>query len=103
MLYNLLKYKFKILKKYITKIFVLDFIKYSKSKIKILLLFVYKKESKELYLYIDFKNINNNTILNQYPIPLISEILNRLGKTKVFIKLDLYKIYNLIRIYSKNK
>lgn len=83
--------------------FVLGFIKYSKSKTEVLLLFVYKKGSKELCLYIDFKNINSNTISNRYSILFISKILNHLKKAKVFTKLDLHNTYNLIRIYSENK
>lgn len=85
------------------KIFILDFIKSLKLEIEILLLFIHKKDINELYLYIDFRNINNNIISNRYLILFILKILNCFRKVKIFTKLDLYRIYNLIRIYLGNK
>jgi hypothetical protein len=43
-----------------------------------LILFV-KKKSGKLRPYVDYRSLNKVTVLNQYPIPLISEILNRLS------------------------
>jgi hypothetical protein len=33
--------------------------------------------------------LNKQTIKNTYPLPLISETINKVGKAKVFTKLDL--------------
>ncbi len=35
-------------------------------------------------------------IKNYYPLPNISELQDRLAKVKIFIKLDLRGVYNLI-------
>jgi len=46
----------------------------------------------------DYQHINQWTIKNGYPLPLIADILDRVGKRKVFTKLDLRWEYNNIRI-----
>ena len=50
-------------------------------------------------LYVNYRRLNKITIKNQYPLPLVSELFNRLSYAKIFIKLDLYNIY--YRIYIK--
>ena len=42
--------------------------------------------------------MNDITIKNRYPLPNIGELQDRLGKAKIFTKLDLRGAYNLIRI-----
>lgn len=42
--------------------------------------------------------INKVTIKNRYPLPLIAELLDRLKSAKVFTKIDLQGVYNLLRI-----
>jgi len=37
----------------------------------------------------DYQHINQWTIKNRYPLPLITDILDGVGKRKVFTKLDL--------------
>jgi len=37
----------------------------------------------------DYCHINQGTIKNRYPLPLIANILDKVGKRKVFTKLDL--------------
>ena len=59
------------------------------------ILFIKKKNS-FLQFYINYKNLNIIFIKNKYFISFISEILNCLIKVKVFIKLNLKKVYNLI-------
>jgi len=50
-------------------------------------------------LYIDYRRLNKITIKNQYPLPLVGELFNRLNYAKIFTKLDLYNAY--YRIYIK--
>ena len=40
------------------------------------------------------------TVKNRYPLPLISELLDRLSGTVVFSKIDLKNAYYRIRIYE---
>jgi len=46
----------------------------------------------------DYQHINQWTIKNRYPLPLIADILDGVGKRKVFTKLDLRWEYNNVRI-----
>jgi len=51
----------------------------------------------------DYQYINQWTIKNEYPLPLIADILDRVGKRKVFTKLDLRWGYNNVRIKERDK
>ena len=57
-----------------------------------------KKSDGSLRLYIDYQGLNNLTIKNQYPLPLISESLDQLGQIKWFTQLDLTYVYQWMRI-----
>ena len=46
----------------------------------------------------DYRGLNKVTIKNRYPIPLVSEMLDRLSKARVFTKLDLRDAYHRLRI-----
>ena len=46
----------------------------------------------------DYWHINEGTIKNTYPLPLIADILDGVGTRKVFTKLDLCWGYNNVRI-----
>lgn len=61
------------------------------------ILFVPKKDG-SLRLCVDYRGLNKVTIKNRYPLPLISEILDRLSGAKFFTKLDLRDAYHRIRI-----
>jgi len=51
----------------------------------------------------DYCHINQWTIKNRYLLPLIADILDGVGKRKVFMKLDLRWGYNNIRIKEGDK
>jgi hypothetical protein len=57
-----------------------------------------KKPGGELRFCIDYRYINCKTIKNQYPLPIIQETLNLLGKAKKYTKLDVRGAYNLLRV-----
>jgi len=46
----------------------------------------------------DYWHVNQWTIKNGYLLPLIADILDGVGKKKIFMKLDLRGGYNNIRI-----
>ena len=52
----------------------------------------------DLRLVVDYRLLNEVTIRDSYPLPLINDMLENLSKGKVFSKLDLRSAYNLIRI-----
>ena len=53
-----------------------------------------KKLDKSLRLYVDYRGLNNITIKNWYPLPLVGEFLDRLGRAKEFTRLDLTSAYH---------
>jgi hypothetical protein len=61
------------------------------------ILFV-KKSDGSLRLCMDYPGLNEGTIKNHYPLPLLHETLLRLQKAKYFTKLDIRGAYNLVRM-----
>jgi len=59
--------------------------------------FVGKKDGKKRMVQ-DYKYLNEWTIKNNYPLPLISDVLENIGMKKVFTKMDLRWEYNNVRI-----
>jgi len=57
-----------------------------------------KKSDGSLRLCVDYRGLNEITVKNRYPLPLIQETLARLSKAKWFTKLNLRGAYNLLRI-----
>ncbi len=50
--------------------------------------FFVKKKDGKLSPVQDYRKLNEMTIKNQYPLPLISELMDKLRGTKYFSKLD---------------
>ena len=65
----------------------------SKSPASALILFVPKADG-TIRLCVDYRRLNKVTIKNRYLIPLVSKMLNRLLKVRVFTKLDLRDAYH---------
>ena len=63
--------------------------------------FVAKKDGKRRMVQ-DYRHINQWMVKNGYPLPLIVDILDGVGKRKVFTKLDLRWGYNNVRIKETN-
>ena len=57
-----------------------------------------KKLGGRLRFCIDYRDINSKTIKSWYPLPLIKETLNPLGKGRIYTKLDVRGVYNLLRV-----
>lgn len=56
------------------------------------------KPNSSIRLCIDYRGLNKVTVKNRYPLPLISELIDRLSKAKIFTKLDLRDAYYRLRI-----
>jgi len=50
--------------------------------------FVGKKDGKKR-MVIDYYSLNEQTIKNNYLLPLITDLINNMGSKKVFTKMDL--------------
>ena len=46
----------------------------------------------------DYRYLNEWTIKNNYPLPLISDIIENIGIKKVFTKIDIWQEYNNVQI-----
>jgi len=53
-----------------------------------LVFFVSKKDGNKR-MVIDYHNLSDQTIKNNYPLPLITELIDNMGSKKVFTKMDL--------------
>ena len=52
---------------------------------------------------VDYRRLNKVTKKNRYPLLLISGLLDQLGCTKIFTKIDLRENYNLVQIKEGNE
>ena len=87
------------LSKYIEDNLPTQKIRKSRSSAAAPILFVRKKDG-SLRLCVDYRGLNKVTIPNKYPLPLISELIDKTRGARWLTKLDLKNGYNLIRIAS---
>ena len=96
-IYSLGPVELETLKAYIETNLANGFIKPSKFPAGTSILFDRKSDG-FLRLCVDYRSLNNLTIKNQYPLPLIGESLDRLGRARRFTQLDLTSAYHEMRI-----
>lgn len=89
-------------KKYIDEMLEKGFIRPSTSAAASPVLIV-KKPGGGLRFCVDYRAINALTIRNRYPIPLVQQTLDRLGRSKHFTKLDIIAAFNRIRMAQGNE
>ena len=65
--------------------------------------FFVKKKDGKLRPVQDYRKLNEMTIKNRYPLPLIKELVDHLKGSKIFMKLDVQWGYNNIRIKEGDK
>ena len=92
-IYSLGPVELKTLKTYIETNLTNGFIRTLKSLRGAPILFVHKPDG-SLCLCVNYQELNNLMIKNQYPLPLIGESLNRLSQAKQFTQLDLTSVYH---------
>jgi hypothetical protein len=73
------------------------FIRPSSSPITSPVLFV-KKPGGGLRLYMDYRALNEVSVKDRYPLPLIKETLNNLEGMKYFIKINIISAFNNVRM-----
>ena len=77
-------------------------IRYSKSPMASPAFFI-KKEDGSLRFIQDYQKLNEGTIKNKYPLPLIQELIDKTQHLHFFTKLDIQWGYNNIRIKTDDK
>ena len=98
-IYNLGPVELETLKIYIETNLANNFIRPSKSPAGAPILF-HRKPDRSLRFCVDYWDLNNITIKNRYPLPLIAESLDQLGRVKQFTQLDLTNAYHRMRIHE---
>ena len=96
-LYNLSQNELEVLRECIADNLAKGFIQPSTSSAGAPVLFVQKGDG-NLRLCVDYKGLNLITKKKCYPLPLISEALDRVVGAKIFTKLDIQAAYNRIQI-----
>ncbi len=101
-IYSLGPVELETLKAYIENNLANGFIRSSKSPAETPILFD-KKSDGSLKLCVNYRDINKLTIKNQYPLPLVGELLDWLGWVRHFIQLNLTNANHWMRIKENNE
>ena len=96
-IYALSETELKALREYLDKNLKKGFIRPSMSPAGYPILFVPKKDGK-LQLCVDYRQLNAITIKNQYPLPLISELQDRIQGSQWFTALDTRGAFSLVQM-----
>lgn len=96
-LYNMSRDELLVLRKTLTELLDKEFIRVSNSPAAAPVLFV-RKPGGGLRFCCDYRALNKLTRKDRYPLPLIQETLNRIGKAKWFTKMDVIAAFHKIRI-----
>jgi RNase H-like domain found in reverse transcriptase/Reverse transcriptase (RNA-dependent DNA polymerase)/Integrase zinc binding domain/Integrase core domain/Chromo (CHRromatin Organisation MOdifier) domain len=96
-IYGISEPELKALREFIDDLLGKGFIRSSNSPAGAPILFARKKDG-GLRLCIDYRGLNRITIKSRYPIPLVSNVLDRLRTAKVYSKIDLRWGYHNVRV-----
>ena len=96
-MYNLSARELQVLREYLDTMLKSGRIRPSKSPAGAPILFAPKKNGK-LRLCVDYRGLNKVTVKNRYPLPLMTELRDRVAGANWFTKIDLRNGYHLIRI-----
>ena len=64
--------------------------------------FIGKKDRKKR-IVMDYRNLNSQTVKNNYLLPLITELIDNMGGKKVFTKMDFRQGFNNVRIKERDE
>ena len=90
------------IQKFVDKHLKKGYIRPSKSPQTSLVFFVGKKDGGK-YMVIDYCKLNKQTVKNNYPLPLITDLVDSMDNKRVFTKMDLQWEYNNVRIKERDE
>ena len=61
------------------------------------------KKDREKRIVIDYRNLNDQTVKNNYLLLLITDLIDNMGSKQVFTKMDLWWRFNNVRIKEGNE
>ena len=96
-IYLLSKMERKEVQKFVEDQLRKGYIRPSKSSQTSLVFFV-GKNNRSKQMVMDYCNLNNQTVKNNYPLPLITDLIDNMGSKKIFTKMDLRWGFNNVRI-----
>ena len=73
------------------------YIRLSKSPQTLPVFFIRKKDGSKR-MVMDYHNLNDQIVKNNYPLPLITDLIDNMGSKKIFTKMDLRWGFNNVRI-----
>ena len=101
-LYNMSCDELQVLQKYLKDHLSKGFIHASSSSAAFSVIFIKKPEG-ELCLCVNYRDLNNLTVKNQYSLPLIWETLNLMTSSVIFTKLDIITAFNKLRMTEREE
>ena len=102
LIYKLTETEQQVLKEFVRENLQLGRIRFLQLLVGYLILFIPKKNGK-LRICINYRQLNSIIKKDRYPLPLISEIQDRIGNTQIFLKINLRQAYYQIRIKKGDK
>ena len=79
-----------------------EYIRPSKLPQTSLVFFVGKKDGRKRMI-MDYRRLNKQMVKNNYPLPLITDLVDSMGNKRVFTKIDLWWGYNNVRIKEEDE
>ena len=65
--------------------------------------FFVDKKDRSKRIVIDYCSLNNQTVKNNYPLLLITDLINNIESKRVFTKMDLQWRFNNMRIKKRDE
>ena len=96
-MYPLSRNKKEEVQKFVDEHLKKGYIRPSKSPQTLPVFFVGKKDRGK-HMVMDYRRLNKQTVKNNYPLPLITDLVDSMGNKRVFTKMDLRWGYNNVRI-----
>ena len=60
------------------------------------------KANGKMRMCVDYRPLNAITVEDQYPLPRIEELIDQVGKARVFTKMELNSGFHQIRVYPEH-